>query len=108
MKFVALQIENIRAGDVRRHEVGRELDAREIRAEDACECADEQRLGHARHAFDERVAAGKDGNERLFDDVVLADDDLAGFVPRLGEDFLESFCVHKCVFCLPRVSEIFL
>ena len=105
-----LQVEDVRAGDVGGHQVGRELDAREIRAEHARERAHEQRLGDAGHAFDERVVAGEDGDERLFDDVVLADDDLAGFRPRLREDFLESFSVHDFggALWVPRMEQIFL
>ena len=34
--------------------------------------AHEQSFGDAGHAFDERMVAGEDGDERLFDDVVLA------------------------------------
>ena len=50
--------------------------------------AHQQGFGHTGHTFDERMVAGEDGDERPFDDLVLADDDLGGFVPRLGEDFL--------------------
>ena len=78
--------------------------------EHAGQRAHEQRFGHAGHAFDEGVVAGEDGDERLFDDVVLADDDLAGFRPRLGEDFLESFSIHNfgCELRVPRMEQIFL
>ncbi len=38
-----------------------------------------KRLGQARHADQQAVAAGEDGGEDLLDDVVLADDDLLQF-----------------------------
>ena len=37
---------------------------------------DEQRLGESRHADEQRVAAGEDGDEHFLNDVFLADDDL--------------------------------
>ncbi len=86
---VALEVEDIRAGDVGGHQVGRELDAVEVRAEHVGERADEQRLGDAGHAFDERVLAGEDRDERLIDDLLLADDDLADFRAGGGQQALE-------------------
>ena len=68
----------------RRHEVRRELDARELEVEDARYRVHEQRLGEARHADDQGVAAGEQRDEHLLDDVVLADDEL----PELAEDLL--------------------
>ncbi len=80
------------------------------RAEHARQRAHEQGFGDAGHAFDEGVVAGEDGDERLFDDVVLADDDLAGLRPRLGEDFLESFSIHDFggALWVPRMEQILL
>ena len=40
---------------------------------------DEQRLGQARHADEQRVAAGENRDEHFLDDVLLADDDLGEF-----------------------------
>jgi hypothetical protein len=37
---------------------------------------------------------------------VLADDDLARFLPGLREDFFESFCVHNYGFRFLSVSEM--
>ena len=72
-------LQHVRAGDVRRHQVGRELDPLELDVEDAGQGADHQRLGQARHAHQQAVAAGKDGGEHLLDHVRLADDDLLQF-----------------------------
>ena len=61
----------------RRHQVGRELDAAEAEAERVGQGADHERLGQARHADEQAVAAGEDGDEQLFEDALLADDGLA-------------------------------
>ena len=75
--YPLLFVENFRAGDVRRHQVGRELNALEVEVEDLGERLDQQRLGQARHAGDQAMAAGEQRDQDLFDDLVLADDDLA-------------------------------
>ena len=48
--------------------------------EDPGQRADHQRLGQARHADQQAVAAGEDGGEDLLDHLVLADDDLLQFL----------------------------
>ena len=45
------------------------------------ERAHEQRLAQARHAFEQHVAAGDHGDDRMLDDLLLADDDLARSPP---------------------------
>ncbi len=79
-------VEDLRAGDVGRHQVGRELDALEAQVENLRQRLDQQRLREAGHAGDQAVAAAKQRHQHLVDDVVLADDDLAEF----GEDFLAA------------------
>ena len=76
-------VENLGAGDVRRHQVGRELDALEAQVENLRDRLDQQRLGEAGHAGDQAVAAAKHRHQHFVDDLVLADDHLAKF----GEDF---------------------
>ena len=76
-ELVALQVEDVGAGDVGGHQIGRELDALELAAETRRERAREQRLGEAGHAFDERVLVAEDHDQRIADGVFLADDDLA-------------------------------
>ena len=82
-----LFVENLGAGDVRRHQIGRELDALEVEIEDVGERLDQQRLRQAGHAGDQAVAAREQRDEHFFDDFVLADDDLA----QLREDLLAAF-----------------
>ena len=67
--------QHVGAGDVRGHEVGRELDALEPHVEDSGQRADHQCLGQARHALQQAVPAREDRREQLLDDLVLPDDD---------------------------------
>jgi hypothetical protein len=64
--------EDLRPEDVRGHEVGRELDARELQVEHPREGAHEQRLAEARHALEEAVPAREEAGEHAVDDVALA------------------------------------
>ena len=67
-------VEDVRAGDVRRHQVRRELNTAEIGVDDARQRFDGQRFRRAGHAFDQRVAFGQQRDQDLFDRFVLADD----------------------------------
>ena len=60
-------VEQAHAGDVRRHQVGRELDAAELEAERQAEGPDQQRLRGAGHAFEQHVPAGEERRHRLAD-----------------------------------------
>ena len=77
-------LQHVGARDVGGHQVGRELDALEAQVEHARKRADEQRLGQARHADQQHVAAAEDGDQHLFDHLLLADDDARD----LGHHFL--------------------
>ena len=74
--------DDVGAGNVRGHQVGRELDAPEGQAQRFGDGAHHQRLGGAGQAGDEAMAADKQRDEDLVEDLILADDDLA----YLGED----------------------
>ena len=69
-------LEDLRAGDVGGHQVGRELDAVEAEVQDPGQAADQQGLGQAGHAHQQHVAAGEEGDQHLLDHLLLADDDL--------------------------------
>jgi hypothetical protein len=75
-------LDDVGAGDVARHEIRRELDALELEVERPRERRDEEGLREPGHADEQAVAPGEQGDERLFDDVVVADDHLA----QLGGD----------------------
>ena len=69
-------------GDVRRHQVGRKLHAVEAQGHAVGQRVDHQRLGQAGHADEQTVALRQHGEEELFEDFFLADDDLGA----LGEE----------------------
>ena len=69
--------DDVRADDVGRHQVGRELDAVEVQVERLGQRADQQRLAQAGHAFEQGVAADEQAGQHAVDDVVVADDHLA-------------------------------
>ena len=75
----AILFDDLGAGDVRRHQVRRELNALEREIEHAGDGAHQQRLGQTRHAGDDRVTADKQRQQNLLDHVVLADDRLSDF-----------------------------
>ena len=58
-ELLRLLIEDVRAEEIGRHQVGRELDAAEAAAEQARQREREQRLAGAGHAFEQHVAAGE-------------------------------------------------
>ena len=68
-------LQHLGAENVRRHQVGRELDAPRVEAEHDAHGLDELGLGETGHAKKQRVAAGQDGDESLLDDLVLAEYD---------------------------------
>ena len=92
-ELAGLEIEDARPGDVRRHQIGRELDAAELAPENARQGAHQERLGDARHALDEGVVPREDGDERPVDCLVLPDDHLAHLAPGLLEDVDERAAV---------------
>ena len=75
--LAALLDEDVRAGDVGRHQVRRELDPVERAVDDVGDRPDEHRLAEARHALEQDVAVGEQPGQRLADEVALADDDPA-------------------------------
>ena len=58
-------LHEVGAGDVRRHQVGRELDARELQVEHLRHGVDQQRLGQAGRADDQAVAADEQRVQHL-------------------------------------------
>jgi hypothetical protein len=66
--------EDLGADDIRGHQVGRELHAPELHVGGLGQRLHQQGLAQARHAFDQRVAAGQQAGDQQFDHVLLADD----------------------------------
>ena len=82
-------LQNLGAGDVARHQVWRELHAAEIQRHQIRERVNEQRFRQARHAHEERMAAGENARQELLDDRVLPDDDLPEFRADAPVEFAE-------------------
>ena len=79
----AILMDDFGTGDVRRHEIRRELNAVEVESQASSQRVDQQRLGETRHAFENAVAASEDGDEELLDNVVLADYDAPDLLTEL-------------------------
>ena len=82
----AVLLDDFGAGDVGRHQVGRELNAAERQRQRLRQRRNHQRLGQAGHAFEDAVAAAEQRDQQFFDDFVLADDDAA----QLALDVVEA------------------
>ena len=67
-------VDDLRPGDVGRHQVGGELDAAELERQALGQRLHQQGLGEAGNPFEDAVPARKDAGHQLVDDVVLADD----------------------------------
>ncbi len=72
--------EDIGAGDVGRHEVGRELDSLESYVEDPRDRADHESLRQPGHTDQEHVPPGEDRGQDEFNNLALTDDDLVELV----------------------------
>src|SRR5262249_7892875 len=77
-----------RADEVRRHEVGRELHARERPAEHAGRRLDRQRLGEAGDTLDQQMALRQQADEHPLEHRVLSGDDAPDLEQRLLEPLL--------------------
>jgi hypothetical protein len=69
--------DHVGAQDVGRHQVGRELDAGEIRGQRFRQRADQQRLAQAGNAFEQAMAADEQAGQHAVDDLVMPDDHAA-------------------------------
>ena len=67
-------VEDLRADDVGRQQVGRELDAVERGVDRLGQRAHRERLGQAGHALEQHVTAGEQADQQALDHVLLADD----------------------------------
>ena len=83
-------LDDIGTGYVRGHQVGSELDAFESQAERFGERPDQQCLGGPGHARDQAMAADEQRDQQGFDDVMLADDDLADLLTQARRRFPEG------------------
>ena len=84
-------LDNVGAGDVRRHEVGRELDSRKLQAHHIAQSRNQLGLAQTGHSLQQDVAAGEQTHDYAVDDFAVTDDDLSNFIPDAPELFLERF-----------------
>ena len=83
--------DHVRAQDVGRHQVRRELDAGEIQVQHLGQGADQERLAQPRHAFQQAMPADEQAGQYPVDDLLVADDhpgDLLADRPVAVHEFL--------------------
>src|SRR5215813_2017807 len=81
--------DHARAGDVRGHQVHSELDAVEAEVEHLGKRADDQGFASARHTLNQHVSASKEGNEDVFDHLIMADHRFRNFAADAMKGFLK-------------------
>jgi len=84
-----LEIEDIRSRDIGRHQVGGELNAREIGSQHFRQRTNQQRLRDAWHTLQQNMVSGENRDQALIHHGLLADNDLGHF--RAG--------FTECLFC---------
>ena len=70
-------LNDVRSGDVGRHEIRRELDTGKLQVHDVAQRGNQLRFSQPRHAFQKNVSAGEQTHDDAIDDFAVADDDLA-------------------------------
>ena len=81
--------DDVRAEDVRGHQVRRTLHAAERQPEHPRKNVDQVGLAQSRHAFQEDVALGENGHQHVADERLVADDRPADLVAQAAEPGLE-------------------
>ena len=84
-------LEDLRSGDVGRHEVRGELDSLEREIENFGERRYQKGLRETGDADEKGMGPAEDRDQELFDHFVLADDDLVELAPHVGVGLLEFF-----------------
>ena len=99
-------LNNLGAGDVRRHQVGCELDAVIAQIQGIGHRMDHQRLGQARNADQQTMSAGEDGDQELFQDRVLTHDHLGHLGLKFGERILQTLDGGEIIFALKGFDRV--
>jgi hypothetical protein len=86
---VAIVLNNLGAGNVRRHQIGSELDAIELERQRFSERSHKQRLGKTRDPHEQAMAACEQRDQQLLHDVMLPHDGFRELVPQMSEGFME-------------------
>ena len=69
--------DHVRAEDIRRHQVGRELNAIEVEVERLGKCPHQECFAKPGNAFQQTVPADEQASQHAVDDFIMADDDTA-------------------------------
>ena len=69
-------LDHLSARDIRGHQIRRELDPAELQIQHLPQRIDQQRLGQSRHPDDQAMPSGQQGDQQLFDKLLLPDDHL--------------------------------
>ena len=99
-------VEDLRAEDVGRQEVDRELHAAELQVDGPGHGADQQRLGQSGHALQEQVSAGEQRDQHALDHLFLTDDDLAGEAANVVHQRMAGFGL-RCRLATNRRTHLF-
>jgi hypothetical protein len=83
-------LDDVSAGDIRRHQVRRKLDAAKGEIERSPERLHHHRLGQPRHTLEQAMTPAQNRVDKLFQDLILADDDLVHLPEHLLTSFLEA------------------
>ena len=86
---VRVLLNDVRADDVGGHQIGRELDARELQVEHIRQRVHEAGLADAGDAFEQHVAARQQAGDRAVDDLLVTDDAAPDFAGDAAESFAE-------------------
>ena len=85
---------NFGADNVGRQQIDGELDAAELKIDGLRQGANQERFGQSRHALQEQVPAGQQGDHHPFDDYVLADDNFGNKVAYRGDHRVDARHPH--------------
>jgi hypothetical protein len=75
-------LQNFRAGNVAGHQVGSELNSGETQLKALRQRAHHQRFRQTRDALQNAMPSGEDADHQLFDDLILANDDLSDLLAK--------------------------
>jgi hypothetical protein len=78
------KIEDVRSRDVGGHEVGGALNTLELETANACQAFDGESFGESGNTFHDGVSTTDENEQKLIDDLALADDDFGKFSANVG------------------------
>ncbi len=92
-------LQHLGTEDVRRHQIGRALDALVGQTKDDAQSFHELGLGEARHADQQRVAAGEQGDQGLIHHLALAENHAPDALPHQLKTLTQRLNLGEQIFC---------